>query len=393
MDAGRFCYKAPCQFLVGGPVAEIHWYWATEEAAVYLQPHAFPRMAGYRQFKITDRVGERFVQFPRHVSGVAPPGVEEITPDGTPQQFLGEGVFGPIIWGNLPNCRLPVAFLDNDINIDAAITFRKIIDGITFDAAHTFAESATISFDAPDEEETAADDLVFSVTGEPGEKAVLHFDANIKTNAQTAAVEIDTINTFINPPALPTWFEVVTLQLFLDSKSTSPPAGESSAEVWLDDEKSWLEQEQITDVDFQGIDDGYPPGEHKTVILIGAGEEPAGSGSGSGSTGGPGGACEDAQNMDNGVEYTQNAFGHADQWFKFWLPAGWTADIAYRTNSGADRSISWYHGSCDDLHLIRGTFVPLITFPYGPAIVSEWIIAYVNNFNGDANFTVRITAS
>lgn len=124
----------------------------------------------------------------------------------------------------------------------------------------------------------------------------------------------------------------------------------------------------------------------------------SGSGSGSGSCGSgahPGGSCLDAMNMDNGVDYTFNVcLDDPPGWLKFWLPDGWTADIAYKTNSGGDRAIGWYHGSCTELILIESTFEPLITFPYVHPGSDTWIIGWVTGgATGAGNYTVRITAS
>lgn len=396
MDAGRFCYRAPCQFQIGGPVGEIHWYWASEEAAVYLEPHAFPRMAGFRQFKITEGVGERFVQFPRHVSGVAPPGVEEISVDGTREQFLGLSVYGPIIWGDLPNCRFPVVFNDNIVNIDADVALAPITAGIELDAVPTIRESGLVVIELPAERmvETACIELGFS--GVPGEGGVLLLDASTSTAVESAGLDIDAETFDDEAPVDPDDEESIVFDLAAETVPNFPPAVKVSAELLIEGEAR--KAGERAEVDIYASDSGIPPDEENSRILISEQTSnilPGGSGSGGGGGGeeetGP--SCSEAIHMEMGVEYTFDDPDFSPQhWFQFWDNGDLTYTIAYRTNSGDNRNVVAIHGVCSAEAPFHSTFEELISWDYGPSGTEEWIQLLVPSMMTAGNFTLRVTA-
>lgn len=343
MDAGRFCYRAPCQFQIGGPVEEIHWYWASEGAAVYLQPHAFPRMAGYRQFKITDGVGERFVQFPRHVSGVAPPGVEDISVDGTRDQFLGLSVFGPIIWSNLPNCRLPVAFFDNIINIDAKTAVDPSTAGIELNAVATVRESGLIVIDLASEriKEGAVVELSFS--GEPDFGNVLAIIAVYKTNAEQAGVEISA-QSFDHAMRLGP--EDAVINLIDLTALMSPLGGKEFETVTIDDSSTTLAETAAIEIDEE--DGGIVPPIEQATILIDGVESNFAEGGGGGGGGIEGGAtCADAVLCTIGTDIiTHHSEDNTDRWFKYLVMPGNVFHVKLVSFSAGFRRVQVRDGTC-----------------------------------------------
>lgn len=392
MDFTRFTYKAPCRFTVGGPLVDIHWYWADPEASVYLLPHAFPAMTGFRQFKFSDGVGEMWERWPRKASKFGPAFVEGTAVDGTPADFLGQRVFGPILWSQLPPCLGPVQFFDNTIAIEGNSRV-PFVPTLLIDAKSSARQFASIRLDGigePRLKETAC--IGFMAEGDPFQKGVLQFGASIKLPSESAKVAFLAETSKTSPPSLPPGFEAAVVNLDAATGPKFPPAAKTPLELWVEAMNVGAEEDALIAIHCPDLVD--LPGPERVEVLIYGEGFPFGSGSGSGSgpPGGPGDACEDGLVMDNGVTYTVDVPpGHPDQWFKILIPVGWTADCAYLTNSGPDRSISWFHGACDDLHLIRGTFEHLAAFPYGPAPATEWVIAYVNNFNGSGNYSIRIT--
>lgn len=268
MDATRFCYKAPCQFTVGGPLVDIHWYWADEEASVYLLPHAFPAMVGFRQFKITEGVGERWEKWPRHASVFGPPGVEDIAVDGTPEQFRGQGVFGPIIWAELPNCKFPIVFDDNIVNIDAEVASDPITAGIDLDAVATFRESGLVLIELPAERmvETACFDLLF--TGLPGEAAVLLLEASTKTAGESAGIGIDAETVDSGTPFGSDGKERAGIDLAAVMTPSFPPAENFKSELRIDAKDKTDADSAEVDVDFYESTSGVPPSIDAVEIWI-----------------------------------------------------------------------------------------------------------------------------
>lgn len=408
MDATRYCYKAPCRFTVGGPLVDIHWYWADEEASRFLLPHAFPAMTGYRQFKFNDdNIGEMWEAWPRHASVNGPAGVEGTDVDGTPAQFLGRAVYGPVAMGDLPACLLPLVF-EQEIELSLA-TPPPVEHLLEFDCTGDVdAETGTIVFG----EETSLATLMEQtiLIGAEDSVSLQAIELGVKDTSEPETAVIGMVDESGNgdPPVVPTNLQTATIDLGEETEPANSPAGKESVTIVFDGETADAADSPVVVIEVE--DNPTPKTPQEAVVVFdgedftlgsGSGSFGSGSGSGSGSSGsgsdggGPGGECSSAMMMENGVDYTFDVpFDGPYQWFKFFLPAGWTADIAYKTNSGVDRNVVWYWGMCTDLTFIRFTHQALITFPNGPHDLDNYIIGEVVNPGlGAGNYTVRITAS
>lgn len=341
MDATRFCYKAPCRFTAGGPLVDIHWYWADDGASRYLLPHAFPAMTGYRQFKFNDtNVGEMWEAWPRHASVFGPTGVLGSDVDGTPAQFLGQGVFGPIAMADLPACLLPILYeVEIDIGGDSRVALFE--DQTLLLSIEESPERATIEVSAGNPFMDVMEQCILLGADNFFEFEIIALSASTTSAVESACVKISAESTNDDPPTMLAKVETAVIDLSEQTTPILPIKGAGDAVVLLSGNMSSDDGDATIDIETSDTDD--PTAVDDVEIDIGLGDDHLSDGDVGG--GGGGVDCDHAVEMTHGTEYTADVASGTEQWWWMSEPAFTFVHVKRLSSSGGSGEIDVYTGS------------------------------------------------